>query len=611
MTLVKLNILPGIFSESSDLGTEGRWKSGNRVRFRHQTPEKIGGWQKNNSAQAVQGDARGMLPWSNNVGDKSYIAVGTSLKLYVWFGGNFFDATPNRIEASSGAVINATAMVVVSGFASVLIHDTGHGAIVNDFVNFPTTTTPVTDVPITGEYQITNLVDANSFYITTTHTATGSATATEPAGNIGIDYEINTGGGSGLISLGWGASTWGASTWGTARSSGGSVFTFPRTWTFDTWGEDLISCPRGGGIYTWDSSAADFTEAPVGSTAFANIATLVSNSPTTATSVIVSPESRHLVALGAHDGTNNAPMNVRWSSREDNTTWTDLATNTAGSRLLESGSVILGAVKARNEITIFTDTSIYTMQFIGGNDVFSFKLVDDSAAIISPHAAAAFNGIVYWMGQEDFFIYDGRNQVLDCDVRRHVFDNVNPTNRGKVFSGVNRAYQEVWWFYPSLTSEEVDLYVAYNFIEETWHTGSLDRTAWADSSEATTIPVAMGTSGHLYEHETGKNDDGVGMDWSLSLGDIDVVDGEEFIFINRFVPDFQVLDANINITINVRRYPKGDAISKGPFSVSSSTKKIDMRARGRQLSIDFSSSAVDQDMRMGTFKIDIRPDGKR
>ena len=291
-------------------------------------------------------------------------------------------------------------------------------------------------------------------------------------------YQINTGAINGFFGLGWGVGTYGASTYGTARATS-NIFLQPRTWSFSLWGEDLIANPRGGAIYVWDTSTGTGTRA-----------TAITGSPDTAEFILVTPESRHLIAFGAYDGSINNKLNIRWSDREDYTSWTAASSNRAGSKLLDRGSRIVSAQHTGREILVWTDDSLHSMQYIGGNEVFAFTTLGESGVgIRGPHAKVSLNGVAFWMGASDFFMYDGRIQPLPCTVKSYVFDNMNDNQRDKCWAVLNREFNEIWWFYPDGSNDEISKCVIYNYLDRVWSIGSRMRTAGVDRSEVIAQPV--------------------------------------------------------------------------------------------------------------------------
>jgi hypothetical protein len=586
MPLNNLKIPPGVNNLNTALGSEGRWNDADKVRFFKGQPQKIGGWQKKNT-NTFLGKCRRMRDWVS-FGGLKWLALGTHLKLYV-YGTGFSDITPLRETQALTNPFDTTNLSAV-----VTVNDTAHGAVNNDFVTI-SGSAAVGGITPSGNYQIT-YVDPNSYTITHSSAATSSVTGGGGA-SVVAKYEITVGSDNGFFGLGWGAGTWGASTWGSARAVS-NIFLFPRTWSLTMWGEDLIANPRGGGIYTWDTSVGTGTRA-----------TVISGAPSTASFVLVTPESRHLVAYGAHDGVADNKLNIRWCAREDYTAWTPSAINTAGDKLLDSGSDIIAALPTSREILIYTDVSVYSQQFIGGNEVFSFRQLGDVCGLRAPGAAVQFADIVYWMGVENFFLYDGQLRVIPCEVHDHVFNNINESQRGKIIAGINRDYTEVWWFYPRGAATENSHYVVYNFVDQTWTIGSLARTAWIDRGEVVAAPNAAGADGYLYEHETGTDDASSAMEVYVETGDFDLLDGDQFAYMDRIIPDFKNLTGTADITIKFRDYPQSTQRSKGPFAYTTDTTKIDFRGRGRQVALRVGSSSVGDHWRYGTMRARLKTDG--
>lgn len=587
MPLNNLKIPPGVNNLNTALGSEGRWNDADKVRFFKGQPQKIGGWQKKNTS-AFLGKCRRMRDWVSFAGLK-WLALGTHLKLYA-YGTGFSDITPLRSTDS----LSTNPFDTTNTSAVVTVNHTSHGAGNNDFVTISGSAAVGGITPL-GNYQIT-YVGPNSYTIT--HSSAATSTVTGGGGaSVVAKYEITVGSDDGFFGLGWGAGTWGASTWGSARAVS-NIFLFPRTWSLTMWGEDLIANPRGGGIYTWDTSVGTGTRA-----------TVISGAPSTASFVLVTPESRHLVAYGAHDGVSDNKLNIRWCAREDYTAWTSSAINTAGDKLLDSGSDIIAALPTSREILIYTDVSVYSQQFIGGNEVFSFRQLGDVCGLRAPGAAVQFADIVYWMGVENFFLYDGQLRVIPCEVHDHVFNNINESQRGKIIAGINRDYTEVWWFYPRGAATENSHYVVYNFVDQTWTIGSLARTAWIDRGEVVAAPNAAGADGYLYEHETGTDDASSAMEVYVETGDFDLLDGDQFAYMDRIIPDFKDLTGTADITIKFRDYPQSTQRSKGPFAYTTDTTKIDFRGRGRQVAIRVGSDSVGDHWRYGTMRARLKTDG--
>ena len=586
-----LKIRPGLVTVETDRGAEGYWKDGNRIRFWNGLPQKIGGWAKNGTATFL-GKARGVIDWLT-LSSERFIAIGTHLKLYVWKGGVFSDITPIRetqspLPNNPFATTNASAVVTVT--------DTAHGATDGDYVTF-SGAAAVAGITISGEYALT-YVDANTYTIT--HSAAANATTTGGGAAVVGAYQISVGASQSTPGLGYGAGAYGASTYGTARSVS-SILNAARTWSLDHWGEDLIANPRGGGIYVWDASTGVGTRA-----------TLISGAPTTAKSVFVSEEDRHLVALGAHDGSANDPLLVRWSDTEDYTDWTATEENTAGDKRLDGGNELMCAVKMTGGRLIHSDTEAWFMTFDGPPYTYGFLSKGKNGHIRSPNAAVAIDDRAYWMGKNNFHIYDGSVRVLPCPVHNHVFEDINDSQSTMVFAGVNLTYQEVWWLYPSANATECDRYVLFNTKEGTWSFGELARTAFVGNSKVFTNAYALGTDGYLYDHETGVSDDGQAMGDYLESGDFDIGDGAQLMHIGGAVPDFKILTGSVSATFKGRRYPQdAEQQQTTAETITSSTKRISPRMRCRQIALRIESNVAGDNWRMGTWNLELRPHGKK
>ena len=589
MELVKIDLPPGILKNTTDLGAEGRWKDGDKIRFHNKLAQPIGGWAKQNTT-AFLGMARGSLAWTSN-DYKKYLALGTNLKLYIW-ATTFNDITPLRASGTLGAAPFA----MVNASTTVTVTDTAHGAIVNDYVTFGGASAS-NGITINGEYQVISVINDDSYTIT--HSAAATSTGSGGGGVVTYAYQINTGGQNGVFGLGWGAGTWGASTWGTARSTS-NIFTSPRTWSFTLWGEDLIANPKGGGIYAWDTSVGTGTRAAV-----------ISGAPTTANAVLVSEQDRHLIAFGAHDGSLNQPMLIRWSDQEDYTTWTASATNTAGSKLLRGGSEILAAIPTQGEILVLTDNNAHTMQFVGGNFVYAFQEIAQNCGIIGPQAGISVDGRIFYMGQSDFYLYDGRVRTLPCDVHEFVYRDIEINQRAKCHAGHNPDFDEVWWFFPSDGELEPDKYVIYDYAQNIWSCGSMARTTWVSAGHVYPNPLATSTTGYMYAHESGNSDDGSALAAYVESGDFDMADGGKLVFMDRVIPDFVDQVGNITLTIKTRKYPQGTPTSKGPYTLATTSTMVPIRARGRQVAFRLASSGTSNFWRLGTFRGRMRPDGSR
>ena len=615
MPLSRYTFQPGINKEGTSYSNEGGWYDCDKIRFRAGRPEKIGGWTKNTSATFL-GSCRRLHQWVALNGDK-FIGLGTNLKLYVKQGSSFYDVTPIRSTTSAGDVtFSAT-----DGDATLTVADTAHGAVVNDFVTFSGAATLgglITATVLNQEYQIASVVNANSYTVEAkdtdgdTVTANGSDSGNGGSSVVGA-YQLNTGLDSYVSGFGYGSGYWGQSDWGGGTAGFASQL---RLWTIDNFGEDMIANPRGGGLFYWDKSSGVSTRA-VNFSALSGAADV----PTIASQVIVSETDRHIIALGANTiGTSTQdPMLVRWCNQEDAAVWTPKTTNTAGGLRLSAGSKIIGASRTREEIIIFTDIALYSMQFIGPPFTFSINLVTESVSMVSPQASINANNAIYFMDEDNFYIYEGSIQTLPCSVRAYVFDDFNYGQVYKVFATRNAKFNEVTWFYCSSSSTEIDRYVTYNYLDKVWHIGTMSRTAWIDIGSSTIAPLSAGVSGtgtnYLYDQETGSNADGSALTAYIESADFDAGDGNQFMFINRLIPDIYFYgtsaDPSVTYSIKTRNYPLGTLVTATTASVGSTTGVSNIRARARQMRVRIESTDSDNLWRLGDTRFDIRNDGRR
>jgi hypothetical protein len=620
MPLTKLQIAPGIDKQNTEYGAEGKWVDCDNVRFRYGLPEKIGGWTKVTS-DALVGATRAILTYSALNGVK-YAIYGTNKKLYAYSENNYADITPTRSTGTG----NITQFGTTNTSSTVTVTDSSHGALIGDFVTIASVSGAVGGISaanLQGEFEILTVPNANTYTIE----AKAAATSTANGSTANATYQINTGAAVSLFGYGWGAGTWSTSTWNTTRSGltgADGVLLQSAKWALDNWGEDVLSLQFDGGLFYWDTSSG--LSSNVAST------TNVSNAPTKSRFMLVSGDDRHVICFGTETtiGTTSTQDNMflRWSSQETTNTWTPTATNTAGSFRLTDGNQINTAVRSRGAVMVWTDTALYQMQFIGAPLTFGFKQIGSNCGAVGINAAVDVSGTSFWMSDDSFFLYDGAVKKIPCTVQDHVFDDINPNAKQDVFCAANSDFNEVMWFYPSANSTQIDKMVAYNYAENLWYVGTLARSSWADSGvydnpyaaefDATDTTATISTITGLkagrtfvYIHETGVNDDGAAMSNHIESGDIDIADGDNFMSISRFIPDFKNQTGTVDVVLKTRPYPSGTQTSHGSFDVTTSTTKVDTRIRGRQVAVRVSSDAVDDNWRYGTMRLDIKPDGMR
>ena len=639
MPLSKLQFTPGVNREVTSYTNEGGWFDIDYVRFQKGFPEKIGGWQKR-SSNSFLGSCRALHPWVSLTLDQ-YLGVGTNLKYYIDEGGYYNDITPIRTTTAAGDVTFAA----TNGSSDVVVSDTDHGAVVNDFVAFSGAATlggTITAGVLNQEYYVTEVVDADSYKIVARTadtsiadiTVSGQLTPTlvpansSDSGDGGASvvgaYQINTGLDFGVSGAGWGAGTWSRGTWGSA-SSDAIVTNTLRLWSHDNFGEDLLINVRNGGIYYWDKTNGLGARAvSLESLPAANL------TPTVAKQILVSDRDRHILVFGCDTEENPGvqdPLAIRFSSQESLTDWQSTATNTAGELRLGSGSEIVRALETRQQILVFTDTTLYSMQFLGPPFTFGVSTLSENLTIAGPNAAIAVDDNVFWMGRSEFYAYGGAVQRLPCTVRDFVFSDLNESQLSKVNAALNTKHSEVWWFYPSANSEEVDKYVVYNYLEQVWYYGSLARTAWVDRG-IFDYPFAANTDGFIYEHEIGFDDgttDPVSpINAYIQSSPVDIGDGEKFMLLRRMIPDVDFKSSTalvpaVQITLDVKNAPDGtyartqtnSFVKTQSAVVDDRTEQLYFRLRGRQMRFRMGSDELGVDWRLGSPRLDIRPDGRQ
>ena len=625
MPLTKLQFRPGINTETTSYANEGGWFDGDKIRFRFGVPEKIGGWQKL-SGSTFLGTARAIKPFVA-LDSTRYNGLGTNLKYYIEEGGGYNDITPLRVTTSAGDVTFAA----TNGSSTLTVTDNGHGALVNDFVTFSGAATlggTITADVLNQEYQVVSVPTANSFTVTAKDTSGATVTANaSDSGNGGGSvvgaYQINVGLNTTVSGSGWGAGTWGRGTWDSASSLLAAGATL-RLWGNDNFGEDLLFNVRDGGIYYWDKSGGLIRAVALDS--LGTDATI----PTIAKQVMVSDRDRHVIAFGcdgeASIGTQD-PMLIRFSDQGSLSTWQSTAENTAGELSLGSGSEIVTAIETRQQILVLTDVSAYSMQFLGPPFTFGINLISENITIMAPNAAKAVDDMVFWMGQDDFYMYNGQVQKMPCSIKSYIFNDFNSTQSEKVSAGLNSSFNEIWWFYPSSSSDENDRYAIYNYVEQVWYYGVLARTVWIDRG-INTQPLAAGTDNFLYNQELGLDDGSTAPTSAITAyitsSQLDLGDGESFAFIRRIIPDVtfdgSTSDAPAaNFIIKTRNFPGGTYNTTSTNAVTRSatvpveqfTTQAHVRLRGRSFTFELQSTIAETQWRLGAPRVEVRPDGRR
>ena len=626
MQLTDLKFLPGVDKQDSSYsaGDQRRYTDSEFVRFHYGKPERWKGWEYlPNPNETLIGVVRDTHSWISLDGTR-YLALGTDRKLYIYSEGSVSDITPIRETASLTNPFETT-----SGGAGVTVTDATHGATAGDFVTFDngSATNTVDGLEFNNEFEITTVIDANSYTITFPTNATGTTAA--GGGSVTASYQINVGPATSTYGYGWGVATWGLSTWGTPRATS-SVTLQGRNWSLDNFGEDLVATVLDGGTYKWDtSSGMSVRSVSLGATA-----------PVASRFNLVSSDTRHLFLWGTCTTVANSATQddlfFRFADRESLTTWAPTAENEAGSLRIADGSRIVGAVRSSGQILVWTDTSLHGVQFVGTPFTFGQRQLGANCGLIAQHAAIEVNGRAFWMGDDAFYMYDGVVKKMPCSVEDYVYDDLSFTNKNDIACGVNPEFNEIMWYYPSGSATQIDRLVVFNYLENTWYTTTLGRTTYLANytyentiateynasltANATTstgvsntpIGVTAGAS-YVYQHEVGNNKaDGTAISASLTSGSIEIADCDQFMSVSRFIPDFTNLSKEITVTMTLEDYPQSTSSQTTLGNVSSTTQKIDVRGRGRSVKLNFATDVVDEtNWRLGSMKLQLRPDGRR
>lgn len=615
MPLQKIQFRPGVNRDQTNYTNEGGWYECDKVRFRSGYPQKIGGWLRYGQI-TLKGICRQMFGWITSFSD-NLLALGTSKKVYIEGGGFLTDITPIRATFTTPDTNNCFDTTI--GLNLVNVNIVGHGATVGSFVTFSGVVGPIGGIPqgeFNAEFEITTVVDADNFKITlptaATSTATGGGTAITAA------FQINIGNDISAIGYGWGAGGWSRLGWGSGALT--PVVDIQRDWWFDNFDNDLVMNVRNGGVYYWAYNSSFNTRATLlSATTIDGIAP--ADVPDEAMQVLVSQNDKHLLAFGCtpYGGGQFDPLLIRWATQNQPNVWTPLPTNSAGFLRVSRGSQIVRAIATRQEILVFTEGTLSSLQFLGTSDVFGIQELADNISILSPRGVSVVNNTAYWMGHDKFYAYSGRVETLPTTLRNHVFQNLNYEQADQIISGTNEGWNEVWWFYPTAGSTVNNAYVVYNHLEKIWYYGSIQRTAWLDSS-LREYPQAVGGY-FIYDHERGTNDDTLPMAAQITSSDFDLSEGEQFLLLKRIIPDVSFSGSTaatpeVTMTIKPHNFPGSpytniDSANVIETSVDVYTEQVFLRARARQLGFKISSEDLDVQWQLGSPRIDARPDGRR
>ena len=626
MQLTDLKFQPGVDKQDSPYaaGDDRRYIDSQLVRFHYGKPERWKGWEYlPNPNETIIGVVRDTHAWISLNGTR-YLALGTDRKLYIYSEGSVHDVTPIRETASLTNPFETT-----SGGAGVTVTDAAHGADEGDFVTFDngSANNVVDGLEFNNEFEITTVIDANSYTITFPSNATGTTAA--GGGSVTANYQINVGPTASTYGYGWGVATWGLSTWGTPRSSS-SVTIAGRNWSLDNFGEDLVATVLDGGTYKWDTSSGLSVRA----------VSLGATAPVASRFNLVSADTRHLFLFGTCTTVANSATQddlfFRFADRESLTVFAPTAENEAGSLRIVDGSRIVGAVRSTGQILVWTDTSLHGIQFVGTPFTFGQRQLGVNCGLIAQHAAIDVNGKAFWMGDDAFYMYDGVVKKMPCSVQDYVYDDLSYTNKNDIACGVNPEFNEIMWYYPTASATQLDRLVVYNYLEGTWYTTTLGRTTYLGNytyenpiateysasvtANATTstgvsntpIGVTAGAS-YIYNHEVGNNQaNGTAIAASLTTGSVEIADGDNFMSVSKFVPDFTSLAKELKVTMTLEDYPQSTTSQTTTGNVSSTTQKINVRGRGRSVKLNFITNVVDEtNWRLGSMKLQLRPDGRR
>ena len=630
MPFQKLQFKPGVNRDQTNYTNEGGWYECDKIRFRSGMPEKIGGWLKA-TPEYMLGVCRQMFGWVTSYSD-NLLACGTNKKAYIEVGGYFYDITPLRaITPTLTTPVTDNCITTVNGSSTVTIIAVGSDADVGNYVDISGATAVggIAAATLNATHEVATVINVNAFTIVVGTNATSGATG--GGTGIDLDFEIDTGYASATIGYGWGTSTWsGSFGWGLSSPTG--IDLPQQDWWFDQFSNDLIMNIRNGPIYIWERGTISDP-----ATALATRAILLedisgaADVPNKAMQILVSQNDKHLLAFGcqpyAGSSTDFDPLLIRWASQDDPGMWTPLVTNSAGFLRVGRGSYIVRAIPTRQEILVFTESTINSLQFTGTTDVFSLQEIGDNLSIIGPRAVTVVNNMTFWMGHDKFYVYSGRVETLPCTLRNHVFNNINFDQADQVICGTNEGWNEVWWMYPTADSNYNNAYVIYNHLERIWYYGTIERTAWLDSP-LRDLPQAVYADNvnelsYLYNHESGTNDDTLPMDAYIQSSDFDLMEGDQFMLTRRIIPDINfagstAANPEANFIVRPRNFPGGAYQSNASntqrviqTTVDQYTNEVFLRARARQLALKVQSDGLDTQWQLGSPRLDMRPDGKR
>ena len=598
----------------------------NLVRFRNGYPTKIGGWEQEvyfdnadtSNATLAQGKPKNAIFWRADDDGIDRIGLGTHNHLYIINSGVLYDITPLRKTSTN----LSNPLVVTNGNTTITVTDSSHGAKNGDFIVIKEATAvggiSANTLNRVEGYAIT-FINSNSYSIQSPTQASSGATG----GGTGLDIEYLIGRDDNMniesadTATGFGVGTWNLSTYGTARDVDSDTISLEATqWSLQLWGEDLLANNRNGQIYYWDTSAGEVNRASLVSSIGG-----ASGVPTKNRTIAISFPDRHLIVGGTTllGTTTLDPMLIRFSDQEDFTNFIPTATNTSGDQRLEVGNKIVSIIPTKDETFINTDEACYGMSFVGPPFTFSFRLLAVNCGAVALHGTISVDGNVFWIGKSNFFVYNGSVQELPCTVKFFVFDRIQERYADKTFVGQNKKFNEITWFYVSVDNSqgtvnpEPDSYVTYNYAENVWTIGTLNRNVWLDAQGFRNVPFAFDGDARLYDHESGNSDNGSAMNCFIESGELEIDEtGNRTFLIDKIVPDATMTsNTNLKVEFKCKKYPNGTEVTKGPFTITSSTQKVSTRAKGRQIAIKYSSTGINDDWTLGDFRINATEDSFR
>jgi hypothetical protein len=630
MPFQKLQFKPGINRDQTNYSNEGGWYECDKIRFRSGYPEKIGGWAKATS-EYMLGFCRQMFGWITSYQD-NFLACGTNEKVYMEAGGYFYDITPLRATTPTLTTpVTDNCITTTNGSGTVTIIAVGSDADVGNYVDI-SGATAVGGIPaatLNATHKVDTVINVNAFTFTVGVNATSSTTG--GGTGINLSFEIDIGNGVTTQGYGWGTSTWNNS-FGWGLSSPDPVYLPQQDWWFDQFDNNLVMNIRNGPIYYWERGTAATPDTALLTRAFLlEDLSGAADVPDSAMQTLVSQNDKHLLAFGCQPYAGSAgdfdPLLIRWASQDDPGMWTPQVTNSAGFIRVSRGSQIVRAIPTKQEILVFTEATLSSLQFTGTTDVFALQEIGDNLSIIGPRAVTIVNNMTFWMGKDKFYVYTGRVETLPCSLRNFVFNDINFDQADQIVCGTNEGWNEVWWMYPSANSNVNNKYVIFNHLERIWYYGNIERNAWLDSP-LRNFPQASYTDAtlersYLINHEDGTNDDGAALVAYIQSSDFDIAEGDQLMLTRRVIPDinFDGSTANnpeANFVIRPRNFPGGAYQSNASNTqrviqtvVNQFTDEVFMRARARQVALRVESSGLDTQWQLGSPRLDLRPDGRR